>query len=93
MPTLNSSVNHFVLTDFPDCPGSPIGPREPRKPFNTKESDNKGMIFASSKKRLLNSHLLWVLDLQGHQPGQIHPIKNNEKTPYSSSLKWLLMVN
>lgn len=37
------------------------------------------MIFASSKKKLLNSHLPWVLDLQGHQPGQIHPIKSNDK--------------
>ena len=45
MPTFNSSVHHFVLTGFPDCPGSPMGPREPGKPFNTKESDRKGMIF------------------------------------------------
>lgn len=36
---------HYVLTGFPDCPGSPMGPREPGKPYNTKESDNKGITF------------------------------------------------
>ena len=50
MPTFNSSIDHFVLTGFPDCPGSPMGPREPGKPFNTKESDNKGITLASSIK-------------------------------------------
>lgn len=51
----------------------------PENPITQKKVTIKEQHFASSKKKLLNPHLLWVLDLQGNQPGLIHPVENNDK--------------